>query len=77
MSQPDVSAVVPVFNEEESLAELHRRVSGVLDGLDVSWELVLVNDGSRDRTPAILDDLCACDSRCRAIHPAATSCSPA
>ncbi|MGH7586456.1 MAG: glycosyltransferase family 2 protein [Gemmatimonadales bacterium] len=68
MSLPELSAVVPVFNEQESLAELHRRVSGVLDGLGVSWEMILVNDGSRDRTPAILDDLCACDPRCRAIH---------
>ena len=68
MSSPEVSAVVPVFNEQESLAELHRRVAAVLNGLGVSWELVLVNDGSRDKTPELLDELCTRDSRCRVIH---------
>ncbi len=50
-----VSVIVPAFNEAENLALLHRRVAAVLEGCvsagTVSrWELVLINDGSRDGT---------------------------
>ena len=64
----ELSAVVPVFNEEGSLGELYRRVTPVLEALDVPYELILVDDGSRDRTPAIIADLCADDGRVRAVH---------
>ena len=64
---PDVSAVVPVFNEEESLSELYRRVSAVLEGLELSWELVLVNDGSQDASAGIITEICESDYRCRGI----------
>ncbi len=50
MSQPRYSIVAPAFNEEEGLPEFCRRVRAVMDSLDEPWELVLVNDGSRDRT---------------------------
>ena len=45
-----VSAVVPVFNSASSLVELHRRIDATLSPMDElgSWELILVNDGSRD-----------------------------
>jgi undecaprenyl-phosphate 4-deoxy-4-formamido-L-arabinose transferase len=52
---PEISVVVPVFNEEGSLAELHERVSKTLEG--ERWELVLVNDGSADRSDQILREL--------------------
>jgi glycosyltransferase involved in cell wall biosynthesis len=39
---------VPVYNEIESLPELHRRISEVMDGLGESWELILIDDGSTD-----------------------------
>lgn len=64
----ELSAVVPVFNEEGSLGELHRRVTAVLESLAVPYELILVDDGSRDRTPEIIARLCGEDSRVRAIH---------
>lgn len=58
-----LSIVVPCYNEEEVLPEFHRRISAVLDGLDMDAEVVLVNDGSRDRTVAIMQELAARDPR--------------
>lgn len=49
-----VSVVVPVYNEEASLAEFHRELSGVLRGLGVPTEVLYVDDGSTDGTPAAL-----------------------
>lgn len=64
----ELSAVVPVYNEEGSLGELHRRVTAVLESLELPYELILVDDGSRDRTPGIIAELCADDPRVRAVH---------
>ena len=64
----ELSAVVPVYNEEGSLGELHRRVTSVLESLELSYELILVDDGSRDRTPDIIAELCSNDPRVRAVH---------
>ncbi len=50
----EVSVVIPVFNEEAVLPKLFARVYPVLDGLGRSYELVLVDDGSRDRSPGLL-----------------------
>ena len=44
-----ISIVAPVYNEEGVLDALYERVSRVLDGAGEAWELILVNDGSRDR----------------------------
>ncbi|HYV47095.1 MAG TPA: glycosyltransferase family 2 protein [Myxococcaceae bacterium] len=51
------SVVVPLYNEEAVLPELYRRVAGVLKGAAVSYELVLVNDGSKDGTWALMKQL--------------------
>lgn len=64
----ELSAVVPIYNEEGSLGELHRRVTAVLESLEIPYELILVDDGSRDRTPELIADLCADDPRVRAVH---------
>lgn len=50
----DVSVVIPVYNEEAGLASLFARLYPALDALGVSYEIVFVNDGSRDRSAAIL-----------------------
>lgn len=64
----DLSVVIPVYNEEALLHELHRRLKGALDPLGLRYEVILVNDGSRDRTPAILAELTASEPAFRAIH---------
>jgi len=58
-----VSLVVPVFNEEESLGRLYERVAEVCNANGYDWELLLVDDGSRDATPRILAELAAKDPR--------------
>jgi glycosyltransferase involved in cell wall biosynthesis len=46
--------VVPAYNEEEVLPELHRRLSAVLETLGAEWEIVYVNDGSSDGTLSVM-----------------------
>jgi glycosyltransferase involved in cell wall biosynthesis len=65
---PSLSVVVPCYNEEEVVFELHRRVTAVCRALvGNSYELILVNDGSTDRTWALLQTLAGCDGRVVAI----------
>lgn len=52
MDRPRISVVVPVFNEEENLPVLHARLSKILEGLG-TYEIVFVDDGSRDRSAEI------------------------
>ena len=47
-SPVDISVVLPVYNEEAGLTELHRRVTDVLRANGWNYEIILVNDGSRD-----------------------------
>lgn len=60
---PKYSLVIPVYNEETTLPELYRRLSAVMDKLEELTEVILVNDGSRDRTLSLLRDLHEKDSR--------------
>lgn len=65
-----LSVFFPMFNEEENAAETARRALAVLPGLVGEFEVILVNDGSRDRTGEIADRLAAEDPRVRAVHHA-------
>ncbi|MCC6380631.1 MAG: glycosyltransferase [Burkholderiales bacterium] len=56
MPAPDLSVVIPVYNEEGSLPALFARLYPALDALGVSYEILFVNDGSRDRSAALLAD---------------------
>jgi dolichol-phosphate mannosyltransferase len=56
-SVPRLSVVVPVFNEEDVLPLFAQRVRPVLDDLGVSYEVLAVDDGSRDATPAVLETM--------------------
>ena len=51
---PLLSVIIPVYNEEEGLQALFDRVYPALDALHLSYELIFINDGSRDRSPALL-----------------------
>lgn len=53
-TRPELSIVVPVFNEEASLPALFARLYGALDRLGASYECVFIDDGSRDRSVALL-----------------------
>src|SRR5689334_5867137 len=65
---PVFSIVGPVYNEEALLEEFCRRMIEVLEGLDEPFELVLVNDGSRDRSPEILRRLHNLDARVKVLN---------
>jgi glycosyltransferase involved in cell wall biosynthesis len=57
------SIVVPFNNEEDSVTALYARLKQVMEQVDDSFELVLVDDGSRDRTYKLLEEIAAVDSR--------------
>ena len=63
-----ISVVAPIFNEQENLPELRRRVVAALDQAGDAWELVLVNDGSRDRSGEIIRQFHAEDPRIKLIE---------
>jgi glycosyltransferase involved in cell wall biosynthesis len=62
-----LSAIVPSYNEAESLPELHRELVAALDQTGRTWEILYVDDGSRDGTDRVIADLCGPDSRVRGI----------
>ncbi|PUA19214.1 glycosyltransferase [Glaciimonas sp. PCH181] len=54
--KPEISVVIPVYNEESGLAQLFERLYPALDALGTSYEIIFVNDGSRDTSAAVLAD---------------------
>lgn len=66
-SQIDVSVVVPVYNEEESLGILHREIATSLGATDKSWEVIYIDDCSRDRSLDVLLELRREDPHIRVV----------
>jgi glycosyltransferase involved in cell wall biosynthesis len=60
---PKYSIVVPFHNEEENVTKLYDRVKDVMEQVGSSFEMVFVDDGSRDRTYRLLEEIAAVDSR--------------
>jgi glycosyltransferase involved in cell wall biosynthesis len=60
---PELSVVVPLYNEEESLRPLYRSITDAVAPLGVSYEIVFVDDGSRDATVRIADEIARADAR--------------
>ncbi len=66
--RPELSIVIPVYNEQATLPELHRRVAEILAQVGSEAEVILVNDGSRDATAELVGGICRRDNRFRAVH---------
>jgi glycosyltransferase involved in cell wall biosynthesis len=67
-ASPELSVVIPIYNEEENLSELYSRLVRVLDDTRTDFEIVLVDDGSRDKSVQILEELEASDKRVSVIE---------
>lgn len=67
LGRPLISVVVPCYNEEAVIGLTHSRLSGVLRALPVAHEILFVNDGSRDRTLALLKGIQAHDAQVRVV----------
>jgi polyisoprenyl-phosphate glycosyltransferase len=65
---PALSVVVPAYNEMEVLAAFHARLAAVLDAQGLAWEVVYVNDGSRDATLEAMLALKAADARVAVLN---------
>lgn len=65
--EPEVSIVVPLYNEQEVFDELINRLTSILDELDIKVEVVLVNDGSADNTPLLMQKIAMEDFRFKSV----------
>lgn len=65
---PRYSIVAPIYNEEGNIALLYERIRTVMESLEEPWELILVNDGSRDRSPEMITELAERDPRIKVLH---------
>jgi len=61
--QPELSVVIPVFNEEENITVLHSRLTAVLEGIHIEYEIIFVDDGSNDDSLSQLKNLSVRDNR--------------
>ena len=68
MKGAELSVIVPAFNEEAGLASLADRLHSVLSGIGVTYEILIVNDGSSDGTEACLEAMSRDDRRIRAVN---------
>lgn len=67
MTNPVFSIIAPIFNELENLPLLYARVREELDKTEQSWELIMVDDGSRDGSTEVIRKLAASDERVRPV----------
>ena len=72
-ASPEVSLVIPVYNEEENVPLLHAELHGVLDPLAMEYEILWIDDGSTDGSAARLASLAAADPRSRVVRLARNS----
>jgi glycosyltransferase involved in cell wall biosynthesis len=66
-ARPKLSVIVPMYNEQESVTPLYRAIVKALTTLPYTFEMLFVDDGSKDRTVAIATDLARNDSRLRIV----------
>ncbi len=67
-SRPHVTLVIPVYDEEDTINEVHRRSAEALEGDGRPYEIIFVDDGSRDGTWAALEEIHSADPNVRAVR---------
>ena len=67
-AQPDLSVIVPFYNEEDNIRRMHAAIVEAVEPLGIPFEMVFVNDGSRDRTLDIAVDIARQDPRLRLVQ---------
>ena len=67
MPAPEISIVIPVYNEEESLTELFNELKEVLEKHSLDFEIIFIDDGSKDRSGTILKEFAQKDKRVKVI----------
>ena len=70
MSEPErqsISIITPAFNEEANLEEFYRQTSEQLKNADFDWEIIMVDDGSSDKTPEVIEQLHQKDMRVKGV----------
>src|SRR5690348_5722889 len=65
---PLLTITVPIYNEEANIAPLYEKINEAMSAFGKSWELELVDDGSRDGSPELLDEIAAKDARVTIVH---------
>lgn len=65
---PDLSILIPVFNEAENLPVLANKLTEALDRFGQSWEVIITDDGSWDGSAEAVDEIAARDRRFRVVH---------
>jgi glycosyltransferase involved in cell wall biosynthesis len=66
--QPDLSVIVPFYNEEDNIRRMHAAIVAAIEPLGVPFEMVLVNDGSKDRTLELATEIAREDPRVRVVN---------
>src|SRR2546429_9411381 len=67
-SAQTISIVVPLYNEQENIRSLYARLTDVLNRLREPYEVIFVDDGSRDQTGTLLDEICEKDARVSVVR---------
>jgi len=67
MKEIKYSVIVPLYNEEAVIKESYKRLKKVMDKVNEPYEIIFVNDGSRDKTQVMMEDICKKDKTCRLI----------
>jgi glycosyltransferase involved in cell wall biosynthesis len=68
VENPALTITVPIYNEVESIRPLYDKVCAAMENIGMSWELVFVDDGSRDGSSALLDVIATKDARVAVVH---------
>lgn len=64
---PQISIIVPLYNEEEVFSSLISRLNSLIENSDLTFEVILIDDGSKDSTPKLMEELALKDEKYRCI----------